>query len=138
MEYKTCSKCHLKKSLDCFNKKSDRILQTYCKDCQKNISHEHYVKNKHTYLSRNIKRKIDTREFINSLKLKPCVDCGNQYDPCAMDFDHMDDKEYDISSMVTVGFSKKSILKEILKCELVCAVCHRIRTKKRLEKSISL
>jgi hypothetical protein len=34
--------------------------------------------------------------------------------------------------MIHDGFSWKAIMKEIQKCEVVCANCHRIRTYARL------
>jgi hypothetical protein len=38
-----------------------------------------------------------------------------------------------ISNLIHHG-SKKQLLEEILKCELVCALCHRIRTHDRKHK----
>jgi hypothetical protein len=60
-----------------------------------------------------------------------CADCGNK-NPIVLDFDHLKDKKYNISRMIHDGFSWKAILKEIEKCEVVCANCHRIRTHFRL------
>jgi hypothetical protein len=48
-----------------------------------------------------------------------------------MDFDHLKDKEMNLSDMIRRGFGKKKILAEVAKCELVCANCHRLRTFKR-------
>lgn len=45
-----------------------------------------------------------------------------------MDFDHQKDKFKAVSRMVREGYGEEKILQEIAKCELVCAVCHRIRT----------
>ena len=65
------------------------------------------------------------------LKRKPCVDCGIQYEPWQMQFDHLDSdsKVRKISQLVT--HSWKKVLEEIEKCELVCANCHADRTYKR-------
>jgi L-lysine 2,3-aminomutase len=60
-----------------------------------------------------------------------CVDCGEK-NPIVLDFDHLNDKKYNISRMIHDGFSWKAILKEIKKCEVVCANCHRLRTHFRL------
>lgn len=60
-----------------------------------------------------------------------CADCG-EINPIVLDFDHLHDKKYNISRMIHDGFSWKAILKEIEKCEVVCANCHRIRTHNRL------
>ena len=48
-----------------------------------------------------------------------------------MDFDHVKgNKDRAISVMVGQKVSKDRILREIEKCELVCANCHRLRTYK--------
>jgi hypothetical protein len=60
-----------------------------------------------------------------------CIDCGVK-NHIILDFDHLKDKKYNISRMIHDGFSWPAIEKEILKCEVVCANCHRIRTYHRL------
>ena len=60
-----------------------------------------------------------------------CVDCG-ECNPIVLDFDHLKDKKYNVSRMIHDGFSWKAIKKEIEKCQVVCANCHRIRTHNRL------
>jgi hypothetical protein len=60
-----------------------------------------------------------------------CVDCGVS-NHIILDFDHLHDKKYNISRMIHDGFSWAAIKKEIEKCEVVCANCHRIRTHNRL------
>jgi L-lysine 2,3-aminomutase len=62
-----------------------------------------------------------------------CADCGEK-NHIVLDFDHLRDKKYNVSRMIHDGFSWKAILKEIKKCEVVCANCHRIRTHNRLTK----
>ena len=59
------------------------------------------------------------------------MDCGVQYPHFVMDFDHRErsSKIDSINRMIVVrSFSKKKILDEIEKCDLVCANCHRKRT----------
>lgn len=60
-----------------------------------------------------------------------CMDCG-ETNPIVLDFDHLKDKKYNVSRMIHDGFSWAAIKKEIAKCEVVCANCHRIRTHNRL------
>lgn len=72
--------------------------------------------------------------MVDDLKRgRPCVDCGGTFDPVAMDFDHLDgaSKSSGISQMVRGGWSMERVLTEIAKCELVCANCHRVRTRDR-------
>lgn len=65
-----------------------------------------------------------------------CVDCGEK-NPIVLDFDHLKDKKYNISRMIHDGFSWKAIMKEVNKCEVVCANCHRLRTHNRLTSRIA-
>lgn len=91
----------------------------------------YYERNKKLYRQKNIKRRENLISFVVSLKQKPCMDCGIQYPPYVMDFDHRDRKAKiaGINQMINVhSYSKKKILEEIDKCDLVCANCHRIRT----------
>jgi hypothetical protein len=67
--------------------------------------------------------------LIAYLDEHPCVDC-DETDPLELEFDHLRDKEFAISS----GFRERnweSVLEEIGKCEVVCANCHRRRTARR-------
>lgn len=60
----------------------------------------------------------------------PCADCGKRYPYYVMDFDHIPElgqKDRPVSQVKHNG-TRKQILEEIEKCEVVCANCHRIRT----------
>lgn len=76
-----------------------------------------------------LERKKKLREYIQSLKKKPCVDCGVEYPYYVMQFDHLEGytKEVGLARVP----SKAKIDKEVLKCEVVCANCHAERTHKR-------
>lgn len=73
------------------------------------------------------------REYLRRIKeSKPCHDCGVSYPYFVMDFDHCSGvKDSDVSRMILGRFSLARIQKEIDKCELVCANCHRFRTHRR-------
>lgn len=58
-----------------------------------------------------------------------CVDCGYNNHPAALEFDHLGDKEFNIGNIL-LG-SVEQLKRELSKCELVCATCHRIRTSNR-------
>lgn len=78
-----------------------------------------------------LRRTQENRSYVDALRESPCTDCGKCYDPVCMDFDHViGNKHKTISSMIPIA-SLESIKTEIAKCELVCANCHRIRTKNR-------
>ncbi len=78
------------------------------------------------------KRQAISDEIKNIKESTPCFDCRNRFPYCCMDFDHVRGfKSKEIGSMVASSTDIESIRKEIMKCELVCANCHRIRTTKR-------
>lgn len=71
------------------------------------------------------------RALIDQIKDVPCADCGGRFPPFVMDFDH---REGEVKRL-NIGRQKHSnlalVLEEIEKCDIVCANCHRIRTKER-------
>lgn len=96
-----------------------------------------YKKNRKKHISNSkrreqIKRK-EIRSVLNELKNnKLCADCGVSYPYWIMQFDHVRGKKLcDVSNMGTHGYSLKSVLKEVKKCDLVCANCHSTRTHNR-------
>ena len=77
------------------------------------------------YIQRNI-------QFVRELKEStPCTDCGRFYPFYVMDFDHIEEKKYEIARIQRESRSLEVIKKEISKCELVCSNCHRMRTWNR-------
>lgn len=74
--------------------------------------------------------------MVVDAKSRPCADCGIQYPYYVMDFDHREGvlKEFSLHSVH--GVTKRAILTEIAKCDVVCANCHRERTHRRRLKSV--
>jgi hypothetical protein len=103
---------------------------------QRAASKRHYENNKIKYLDRNKKYRQELTAYINKIKQEtPCADCGKSYASYVMDFDHLSGhaKLGDISYFCSTG-RIGALKKEMLKCELVCANCHRERTHGRLQK----
>lgn len=144
MDSKKCSSCGLLKSLsDFYQRKKHRRGEYYerCKECfkERGRSYYHHNHERQLYLAKlRKKRYIQEREnWLNFIKDQPCADCGIKYPPFVMDFDHKDGyaKIGSVSWLAkhnTSSFEK--IKKEIEKCDLVCANCHRIRTHARILK----
>lgn len=80
-------------------------------------------------------RYLAYRVLVDDLKGHPCVDCGGTFPPECMDFDHLGDKKWQIGRMM--NFSHEKVRDEIAKCDLVCANCHRIRTKSRKQQGVA-
>lgn len=76
----------------------------------------------------------EARAYVKDVKDgAECVDCKKSFPYYVLDFDHVrDTKIRDISSLVAKGASLNSIRREIAKCDLVCANCHRMRTFRSL------
>ena len=70
------------------------------------------------------------RILVDGFKASPCLDCGNCFPPECMDFDHV--RGVKVFSIGQFGQRKLDhVIAEIAKCDLVCANCHRVRTRKR-------
>lgn len=136
MQTKKCYKCQEEKDATLFNKNRVRKdgLSTYCKECTKIVRKDFYEGNKESFIrsqtamtKRSRKKK---REFVfNYLRQNPCVDCGES-DPIVLEFDHItpSEKFMGVSRLVSKNFSLEKIKKEIDRCEVRCANCHRRRT----------
>jgi len=94
-----------------------------------------YARNPHILkIATNKKRKLEIRVYIRAAKEgKPCLDCGIPYPPYVMDFDHRDKKTKIChpSRILFKGWCDERVQKELNKCDLVCANCHRLRTFER-------
>lgn len=74
------------------------------------------------------KHRIPKRAFIKWLSEQPCWDCGQTYPHYCMDFDHRE--QSDKAFLVSYGLNYRwdKLIEEVLKCDMVCSNCHRIRT----------
>ncbi|CAN5395781.1 hypothetical protein BH10PAT3_BH10PAT3_3910 [soil metagenome] len=70
--------------------------------------------------------------MLDYLQDKSCVECGIN-DVRVLDFDHIDPttKSFGIAKGIHNIISWPNILKEIEKCQILCANCHRIRTSEQ-------
>ncbi len=126
---KVCSKCKQKKIEKEFYKNSKRKdgKQTWCKQCAIQRRIEHYKENKVHYGNYTKQYRQETRNKIKYyLQQHPCIQC-KEIDPIVLEFDHLKDKEYNVADMVG-KFGWDRIKKEINKCQVLCANCHRRKT----------
>lgn len=128
----TCSRCHEEKPDERFSWRfKDRgIRNVACKDCHRLYLQGHYQRNKRMYLDCAKRTTDKRREQIRSAKRRPCADCGVEYPSYVMDFDHLGDKEFNVSASILFA-GQQRIANEIAKCEVVCSNCHRERTYRR-------
>ncbi len=78
------------------------------------------------------KNRASKQRFLNAVKSFSCLDCGNYWPPCAMELDHTDStNKVESVSRILRAKSWAKLCEEIMKCDLVCACCHAIRTQDR-------
>lgn len=135
MEIKKCNLCGNEKDIDSFaySNKSKNIRHGRCKECKNKYTKKWYKKNKkihkvNVYHNNKRYRVRNLKFIVEYLSTHFCVDCGER-DFVVLDFDHVRGiKSHNISRMVTSSKSIKTIAKEIGKCEVRCANCHRRKT----------
>lgn len=132
---KSCGLCKKSKRLNEFNKSQSTPdgYNNNCRDCSRKSSRKYYEKNKEkhkkTVSDRNKKViKENRQKLFLFYTMNPCIDCGEQ-DPLVLESDHKKgvEKKGVISQMVW-KCSWKTVEKELEKCEVRCANCHRRKT----------
>ena len=103
---------------------------------QREASRKHYAKHREKVIAKAKEYSKTARQRVrayitNHLLQNPCVDCG-ETDIIVLEFDHIgDDKDFNISDAVRVGYGMPKLKAEIAKCEVRCANCHRKKTYER-------
>lgn len=134
---KICNICKEEKEDTSFPtiKRKDYVgLSFYCRDCKRIYDRKYWKTNAIKLRARkkinsNIIFDRNIKYVVSFLKANPCVDCG-ETNPVVLEFDHDSDKIENVSQLVINGVSTETIQKEIEKCTVRCANCHRIKTAK--------
>lgn len=108
--------------------------QFKCRSCNRENQAKWYSANKAVQTQRSRETaKTSTernRSFVYDYLLQHhCVDC-KESDPIVLEFDHLSDKEFAVSKMIHRPSSLEAIIREIGKCEVRCANCHKRKTAK--------
>lgn len=132
---KTCPKCGGAKGFSP-NKARKDGLSVYCHPClleyqrayfERKLSKHRPPGDRPAYMRR---KNAGHKKLINPIKNVPCVDCDVCFPPSCMEFDHVrGEKRGNVGAMNS--WSSATVLKEIEKCDVVCANCHRVRTAQR-------
>lgn len=121
-----CYNCKKNKDVSNFSKNSSRPTgyNSQCKECHKEYRRSHYLKNKDKYIQKaKLNREKFRKWFIEFKSKLKCKNCGENRH-WVLDFHHKKNKDVEVSKLVG-NCSKKRILEEINKCEVLCANCHR-------------
>lgn len=106
-----------------------------CSDCVAGVKRTWYESRRRLHREENRlarRRRYEVNSaIIAAAKDVPCTDCGKRFAPEQLDFDHVSgQKSFNIGAS-RHQVSESRLRAEIAKCEVVCAVCHRIRTHDR-------
>lgn len=129
---KKCSRCGEIKVLEEFNRRSTSPdgRQWNCRACNAAWHAEHKAHhNKLIHTRRSRVRAEIRRRLIDYLATHPCVDCG-ETDPVVLEFDHLRDKRAPVTTLAA-SYEWATIQREIEKCVVRCANCHRRVTAER-------
>lgn len=120
-ELKVCSKCKESKVLSDFY--YDNTHSCYYSECKK-------CKNKQRVINRS-KNQLDNRHQLKQKAIEykggRCAQCGYEEHMSAFDFHHLNPlkKDYCIGTMIARSYNWEKIKKELDKCIVLCANCHR-------------
>jgi hypothetical protein len=139
---KHCSKCKCDKNIEDFSyDKSSRDGRAYwCKPCAAKNARESFairIKNPEYRSNKNNKAKTLMREAkdraVEYMGSK-CFDCGGVYPNYVYDFHHLEPSTKDVNPSKAFRKDFEQTKKELDKCVMLCANCHRIRHYKREHK----
>jgi hypothetical protein len=107
------------------------------REYQREYQRQWYRKHRELHMERvtqvNRRAREVAKNYVDQLKRQPCADCGGNFPPFMMDFDHVrGDKLVDVSRLRSGRPARARLEAELAKCEVVCANCHRRRTQMRL------
>ncbi len=71
--------------------------------------------------------------FLKWYKAGPCADCGKSFHTDSMELDHNPDRGTKIANVgwFVLKRDQAGLWLELAKCDLVCVICHRTRTRER-------
>jgi len=99
------------------------------KEEQSAYQKKHYQANKGKYAKSQRQSRMRTKAILNELKAGGCTKCGFNEHPNCLDFHHLDPNEKEVNVATTAmknKWGRERIMKEVDKCIVVCANCHRL------------
>ncbi len=126
-----CPRCDVELPLSAYNRNGEGH-QHWCRECFRT-----YFSTRGDLHREQVRRGIAKRRaaahahVLEDLRDHPCVDCGED-ELLVLEFDHhRGEKTRDISRLVAEAAGLPRLRRELERCEVVCANCHRRRTATR-------
>ncbi len=108
-------------------------IQSYgTKGCKIENCHNRHRTGGYCHNHASITSRLVLKEEIMEQFGDKCHDCGGNFPPCVFDFDNVSTApgHIQISQLIRAG-NRERLQKELKRCEMVCANCHRVRTQDR-------
>jgi hypothetical protein len=96
--------------------------QSVCKICRAQLDRERYQQDDTKKLG-NQRYRQQVTEFVRQYKARSGCACCGLNNPTVLDFHHIHGKDFDIAQKM---WSLPKVKREIAKCVVVCANCHRL------------
>jgi len=93
------------------------------KGVQKEAQRKHYLKNKSLFIERTKEKRKINKLYVEQYKEAHACTCGESCVAC-LQLHHLGDKDTSVANAMQ-RFGLKRLKKEIDKCEVMCANCHR-------------
>ena len=130
MPTKTCYICSEIKEETLFkkyyNRKKKLCYTNMCLTCSTKEYNKWREKNTEIYNKSTRKRRLEKKIRAIEYKGNCCARCGNSYHPVVYDFHHIDPTEKEVNPGNLLTCSDETLFKELDKCILLCANCHRL------------
>ena len=117
-----------------FRNKSKGTRAGECKTCHNRYGKAWYQRNRAKQMAYvNARRRRLSEQIrlflLDYLKSHPCRVCGID-NPVVLEFHHKNpqEKKYNIAHLIHRGCTLEVVKKEVEKCDVLCANCHRIET----------
>jgi hypothetical protein len=96
------------------------------KDKQAEYKKKHYENNRQKVIDSVAERRRELRKWFDEYKSTLSCKCGENHPDC-LDFHHVnpEEKDLDIAMAINRGWGREKIMREVAKCIVVCANCHR-------------
>ena len=135
---KRCSRCHKTKYLGEFHRftKAKDGRQAQCKLCYRATDRKRWRQEKRRITEVKKRRRAQIRMWFQKYKTALICSCCPERDPACLTFHHRKpaNKHFDVSDGVTKGKAIVVIIREIAKCDVLCANCHlKLESKVRLD-----
>ena len=139
MEQKKCTKCGQWKDIEEFawKNKAQGKRRAQCKECTRKEDKERYANDekRREAIKAVHKNQVEyIKKYVQDIKKhSKCAICDeNRW--YVLDFHHVGEKDFTISQKIKEGCSLETIKKEIEKCIILCANCHReVHYKERIQ-----